>query len=188
MAITASAGGVGALSTVLAALPKSFPAPVMVVQHLDPNHRSMLAEIMDRNSALHAVQADEGVQIEPGTVYIAPPDRHMLVGIDGRVRMTTGQRVHFVRPSADILFESVAKAYGRGALAVVLTGSGSDGADGVRAVKEAGGSVIVQDPESSQFPSMPSAAVATGMADHVVPLEEVGNTIVRLLDREGIHG
>ncbi len=188
VAVASSAGGVAALSEVLAELPRSFPTPIVVVQHLDPNHRSMLAEIMDRRSRMHAVQAQEGTRIEPGTVYLAPPGKHLLVGLDGRLSLAASERVHFARPSADVLFESVARAYGERAVGVVLTGSGSDGADGVRAIKAAGGTVVVQDPESAQFPSMPEAAIATGCADLVVPLSGIAPRLIGLLDPHPADG
>ncbi len=186
--IAASAGGVTAIGDLLATLPAEFPVPVVVVQHLDPNHRSMLAEIMDRRSRLHAVHAVDGVRVGPGTVYLAPPAHHLRVGIDGVLRTSTEDPVRFVRPAADLLFESLARAYGDRCIAVVLTGSGSDGAKGVVDVKNAGGLVVVQDPADSQFASMPRAAVDTGVADAVLPLADIGPRLVELLEPEHVDG
>jgi two-component system, chemotaxis family, protein-glutamate methylesterase/glutaminase len=106
--------------------------------------------------------ADEGDHAEPGTIYIAPPDRHLLVGPEGTLTLIRSELVHFVRPSADLLFESVAASYGPRAIACVLTGSGSDGAMGASAVKSRGGTVIAEDPELAEFKGMPEAVVASG--------------------------
>src|SRR5256885_1361631 len=149
VALAASAGGLTALSRVLAALPEGFPATLVVVQHLDPRHRSLLADILSRRTSLRVKQAEEGEPVQPATVYIAPPNRHLLVNPDGTLSLSQSELVHFLRPSADLLFESVAACYRERAIAVVLTGTGSDGAMGVQAIKKMGGTVIAQDEESS---------------------------------------
>lgn len=136
VALAASAGGLRALSQVLAALPADFPAAIVVVQHLDPRHRSLMAEILSRRTALRVKQAEEGNRLTAATAYIAPPDRHLLVNSDSTLSLTQSELVHFVRPSADLLFESVAASYRDRAIAVVLSGSGSDGAMGVNAIKK----------------------------------------------------
>ena len=120
--------------------------------------------------------------VEPGFAYVAPPNHHLLVDAGGILALSSTELVHFVRPSADLLFESVAGAYGPRAIACVLTGSGSDGAMGVSAVKSRGGTVIVQDPESAEFKGMPEAAVATGAVDFVLPLDEIGAVIRGLVE------
>ncbi|HSF47885.1 MAG TPA: chemotaxis protein CheB [Burkholderiales bacterium] len=131
VALASSAGGLNALNEILSALPADFPAAVLVVQHLDPRHRSLMAEILSRHTPLLVKQAEEGDMIEPGTVYIARPDRHLLANADRTLSLTQSELVHFVRPSADLLFESVAASYKQRSIAVVLTGSGSDGAMGI---------------------------------------------------------
>jgi two-component system, chemotaxis family, protein-glutamate methylesterase/glutaminase len=181
VAVAASAGGLKALTAVLSPLPPSFPAAIVVVQHLDRRHRSLMAEILDRCTALEVRQAEEGDVLCPGTAFIAPPDNHLLVGPDGVLMLSKSALVHFLRPSADRLFESVAASYGDRAIAVVLTGSGSDGSMGVEAVKTMGGTVIAQDEATSEFPDMPSAAVRTGRVDLVVPLNEISATLVSLI-------
>ncbi|MCX4832973.1 MULTISPECIES: chemotaxis protein CheB [unclassified Streptomyces] len=182
VAVAASAGGIHALVTVLGGLGADLPVPVLVVQHMDPHHRTVLAEILDRRTGLHVKLAEEGEQARPGTVHIAPPNRHLLVDRDGTLGLSLGDRVHFLRPSADPLFESVADAYGARAVAVVLSGTGNDGAKGVDAVKARGGTVIAQDPETAEFRGMPEAAVGTGAADFVLPLEEISAAIRGLVD------
>ena len=180
VALTASAGGLNALSQVLAAIPRDFPAAIVVVQHLDPKHRSHMADILGKRTSLRVQQAQEGDPLVAGTAHIAPPDRHLLVNPDGTLSLSQTERVGFVRPSADVLFESIAASYRRRAIAVVLSGSGSDGARGVRAIKKAGGTVIAQDEKTAEFPGMPAAAVQTGSVDFVLPLDEIAPALATL--------
>jgi two-component system, chemotaxis family, protein-glutamate methylesterase/glutaminase len=180
VAIGASAGGVEALHVVLSALPAEFAAPVLVVQHMDPRHKSMLAGLLARRCLLQVKQAVPREELRSGTVYIAQPDAHLLVR-ERRLVLTDSPQVHFSRPSIDLLFESVADAYGNRAIAVVLSGSGVDGADGVRAVKGKGGTTIAQHPASAAHSGMPQAARATGCVDLTLPLEEIGPALVSLV-------
>jgi two-component system chemotaxis response regulator CheB len=182
--MAASAGGLTAVTHVLARLPANFGAIVVFVQHLDPRHRSLMPEIMARRSKLPVTQATDGMELEPGHVYLAPPDKHMLVNRDATVSLTQSELVNFVRPSADLLFESVAAAYGERAIAVVLTGTGKDGSMGVTAIKQRGGTVIAQDEDSSQFFGMPSAAIRTGVVDFVLSLEEMPAALQLLVSGE----
>ena len=156
VALAASAGGLKALTDVLAALPAEFPAALVVVQHLDPRHRSLMAEILGKRTKLQVKEAREADKLQPGQALVAPPNRHLLVNPDGTVSLSQSELVHFVRPSADLLFESTAASYRDRAIAVVLSGSGRDGSMGVRAIKKMGGTVIVQDarpPSSSACPT-----------------------------------
>src|SRR5207253_5796441 len=186
VAMAASAGGIAALGRVLADLPPDFPAAIVVVQHLDPRHRSLMADILRRRTELAVVQASEGDRVVPGTVFIAPPDRHLLVNSDGTLSLTQSELVHFVRPSADLLFESVAASYKDRAIAVVLSGSGSDGAMGVQAIKKMGGTVLAQNKETAEFFGMPGAAAQTGSVDFALPLEEIAPSLVTLVAGERI--
>lgn len=181
MALAASAGGLNAVSQVVSGLPASFPAAILVVQHLDPNHRSLMADILRRRTSLQVKQAEEGDRLQPGTIYIARPNYHLIVNRQGNLSLTQSETVHFLRPSADLLFESVADSYQEQAIAVVLTGTGHDGTRGVKAIKEKGGTVITQDQESSDFFGMPSAAIETGVVDFVLPLAEVSATLISLV-------
>jgi two-component system chemotaxis response regulator CheB len=184
--IGASAGGLKALIEVLSALPPGFPVPVAVVQHLDRSHRSYLAQILRGKTALEVAEAREGDVLRVGAVFIAPPDRHLLVTEGGRLTLTDTKLVHFVRPSVDLLFESVAAHFGEAAIAVVLTGAGSDGALGVTAIKKMGGLVIAQDWATSEFYGMPGDAIRTGNVDRILPLGEIGPALVSLvMAREG---
>lgn len=142
-----------------------------------------MADILNRKSRLPIKQAEEGDRVEPGSVFIAPPDRHLLVNADGRLSLSRAELVHFVRPSADLLFESVAASFKDRAIAVMLTGTGSDGASGVKAIKTMGGTVIAQDEGTSEFFGMPGAAIQTGAVDFVLPLKDIGPALTKLIVR-----
>jgi two-component system chemotaxis response regulator CheB len=179
--LAASAGGLTALSEVLAGLPADFPAAIVLVQHLDPKHKSLMAEILDRRTELTVRQAVDGDRISPGGVWVAPPAHHLLVNGDGELSLTRTELVHFVRPSADLLFESMAAGFRDRAIAVVLTGTGLDGEMGVRAVKKMGGVVIAQDQATSEYFGMPGAAIKTGCVDYILPLDQIAGTLTSLV-------
>jgi two-component system chemotaxis response regulator CheB len=183
VAIAASAGGIKALSTVLGGLTSDFPAPVVIVQHLAPHHRSLLVDILGRVTALRVKQAGGGDRLTPGWVYIAPPDHHLLVNPDHTLSLSQSGLVHFVRPAADLLFNSVAASYQHRAIAVVLSGTGTDGGEGVIAIKAAGGTVIAQDQASADFFGMPHTAIATGQVDCVLPLIKIAPMLLTLILR-----
>jgi two-component system, chemotaxis family, protein-glutamate methylesterase/glutaminase len=182
VAIAASAGGITALGRVFGGLPNGFRVPVVVVQHLDPRHKTVIADVLGRRSKMPVKLAREGERAEAGTIYIAPPNYHLLVEADGTLMLSSSELVHFVRPSADLLFESVAGSYGPRAIACVLTGTGSDGAMGASAVRSRGGTVIAEDPALAEFKSMPEAAVAACAVDFVLPLDEIAEVIRGLVE------
>jgi two-component system chemotaxis response regulator CheB len=184
VAIASSAGGITALKAVIEALPADFPAAVLVVQHLDPASQSQLAQILQRHSAVPVVEATEGAHLEPGHVYIAPPGHHLVVSAEATLHLSDTPLRNFVRPSADELFESVAARFEGHAVAVVLTGTGIDGSVGTLAVQVQGGTVVVQDPETSEFPGMPRAAIRAGAVTKVVPLGQIAGTLVAMLATE----
>ena len=184
VALTASADGLNALTQVLTALPADFPVAIVVVQHLSPRHPSLLAEILNRRTSLEVKQAEEGCYLSPGKVFIAPPDYHLLVNADGSLSLSQTEKVHFVRPAAEVLFQSVAEHYQQRAIAVVLTGGDGDGSTGVQAIKKMGGKVIAQDKATSKVWGMPAAAIATGCVDWVLPLDKIGQAIAQLV----VHG
>jgi two-component system, chemotaxis family, protein-glutamate methylesterase/glutaminase len=185
LAVASSAGGVTALSRLLGGLPAEFPLPVAIVQHLDRRHETVIAEVLARRSKLRVKLAEAGERVEPGVVFVAPPNFHLLVETGGVLALSKTELVHFVRPSADLLFESAAAAYGDRVLACVLSGSGQDGARGVGAVHSRGGTVIVEDPDTAEFRGMPDAAVASGAADFVLPLDDIPPVICRLVQMSG---
>ena len=181
VALAASAGGLKALTDVLAALPREFPAALVVVQHLDPRHRSLMADILSHRTSLLVREACADDVVRPGVLYMAPPDRHLLVNPNMRLMLAETELVHFVRPSADLLFESAAACCRERTIGVVLTGTGSDGNMGVQAIKKVGGTVLVEDPETAEFNGMPDAAVRTGCADFVLPLPRIAEALCRLV-------
>jgi two-component system, chemotaxis family, protein-glutamate methylesterase/glutaminase len=179
IAIGESAGGFHSLCALLEPLPATLPCAVLVVQHLSPSHKSLMAELLLRKTDMEVRQAKDGEPIRNGVVFVAPPDWHLLAE-PGALRLLRTPAVRYHRPSIDLLFESVAVSYGPHAIAVVLSGSGNDGATGIRAVKNAGGKTIVEDPAKAEFSSMPYAAIATGCIDSVLPLDQIGKALVDL--------
>ncbi|HEX6750469.1 MAG TPA: chemotaxis protein CheB [Longimicrobium sp.] len=169
VAVAASAGGIPALSELLRELPDDFPGAVLVVLHIEPHRISHLAEVLARSSALPVTQAAAGEAPQSGHVYVAPPDRHLVVGADGRLALADTPPEHHTRPSADPLFASLADYCGRRAVAAVLSGMGMDGSRGVRAVADGGGTVLAQDAATAGYYGMPAAAIATGGVAHVLP-------------------
>ncbi|WP_207956146.1 chemotaxis protein CheB [Rubrobacter marinus] len=180
VALTASLGGLAALTRVLSALPADFPVPVVVVRHLSPKSPGMSAELLGRRTPLEVRTAEQGDVLRPGAVHLAPPNGHLIVAPGGALSLSTAPSVNYARPSADVLFRSVARTYGSRALAAVLTGSGADGAEGAREIKEAGGTVIAQDRATSEAFGMPGAAISTGCTDFVLPLDVVPAALVSL--------
>jgi two-component system, chemotaxis family, protein-glutamate methylesterase/glutaminase len=183
VAVGASLGGIAALREVLGGLPASFPAAVLVVQHLDPRAVSRLAAVLAPSTALRVAAAAEGEAMREGTVYLALPNRHLGVDAAGALRLTDGPRVNFVRPSADVLFVSVAEEFSGRVVAVVLTGRHEDGAVGVVRVHERGGVVIVQDPAGAMAAGMPESSIRTGTVDHVLALDQIAPALVRLAEQ-----
>ena len=183
VAIVASAGGLEAITEVLGPLPAGFPAPVLVLQHVGQRYRSHLADILERRVRLRVREATTGDVARPGDVYVAPPAHHLLVDATGRLSLSTTGKVQYARPSADVLLASAAAGYTSGAVAVVLTGYGRDGAAGAAAVRALGGVVLVQDPADCEHGSMPAAAIAAGAADAVLPLDRIGLALIELVAR-----
>lgn len=180
VAIGTSAGGQEALSEILSSLPADLPASVLVVQHLDPTHKTVLVELLQRRCQIRIKEAVEGESIEKSVVYIAPPNKHLLL-TEGKTNLTSTSLVHFTRPSIDLLMESVAASIGDKAIGVILTGGGLDGAMGIKAIKEQGGTTIAQDPDTAEYSYMPEHAISTGMVDFILPLNEIASAIITLI-------
>ena len=182
--LAASAGGLHALSVVLGGLPADFPAALIVVQHRLPRHDDGLIEILRARTALSVRDANPRRRLRPGVVHVAPPNLHVQVLPGAMLALDDGPPIEHVRPSANILFASAAAALGEAVIAVVLTGRGSDGADGVRAVRGAGGVVIAQDPATAEAAGMPLAAIATGCVAQIAPLEAISAALEALVQGE----
>ena len=177
----ASAGGVNAILDLAATLPNHFPAPILFVQHIGA-YRSELHKLVSARGPNAAVSASDGDLPRPGTIYIAPPDQHMLLD-GGAIRLSRGPKEHHARPAIDPLFRSAALSRGPHAIGVVLTGMLDDGSAGLRAIKDCGGTAVVQDPADAQAPDMPRNALACVEADHVVPLAALGPLLLDLASR-----
>jgi two-component system chemotaxis response regulator CheB len=179
--IGASAGGLEPLCRIAGQLPADLPAAVFVVLHVSAGFNSLLPAILSRHGRLPAVHpASEGEPIQRGRIYVAPPDRHLLVEQD-RVVLSKGPRENRVRPSIDVLFRSAAVAYGPRVIGVVLSGSLDDGASGLVTIKRQGGLVLVQDPNEAQAPGMPRAALQVIEPDNLIRAGEAGEAIDRLV-------
>lgn len=189
VAIGVSTGGPNALHVLVPHLPANFPVPIVCVQHMPPLFTASLAERLDRESPLKVVEGVEGSFLEPGTLYIAPGGFHMVTqrGADGRLRlsMRMDPPVHSCRPSVDVLFRSVAENLAGTVVSVVLTGMGSDGADGVGELRAKGAWSIIQDEATSVVWGMPGAVHAAGQADEVLPLEAIAHRLTEIVARKG---
>jgi two-component system, chemotaxis family, protein-glutamate methylesterase/glutaminase len=179
--IGASAGGVEALTTLFAGLPRELAAAVFVVLHVMPGGASVLPKILTRSGALRVESAHDGEPFERGRAYVAPADYHMLLE-EGHVRLTRGPRENGHRPAVDQLFRSAARAYGRRVVGVVLSGALDDGTDGLRMIEEGGGMALVQDPATALFPSMPTSALEHAQQARAVPIGELAGAICDAID------
>ncbi|HEV7323322.1 MAG TPA: chemotaxis protein CheB [Ensifer sp.] len=171
--IGASAGAVEALSVILPGLPAGFRLPVMVVVHVPPDRPSLMVDLFRAKCRLSVEEAEDKQPLKAGTIYFAPPDYHLLVESDRNLSLSSDEPVLFSRPSIDVLFESAADAFGEALVAIILTGANRDGADGLRAVYEAGGMTIVQNPEGALASAMPDAAIQTCPSALVLSLDAI---------------
>jgi len=181
--IGSSAGGIKALSMVLAALPREFPLPIIIVQHLHPHSDSYLAHILGSKCELNVKQADEKETINKGVVYLAPPNYHLLIEEDRSFSLSIDKPVTYARPSVDVLFETAIYAYQDKLIAIILTGANNDGSQGVKKIKQIGGYIIVQDPATAEADAMPKAAIAATKVDNILPIEQIGPYLLHLVNR-----
>jgi two-component system chemotaxis response regulator CheB len=172
-----STGGPAALGRFLPRFPNDTSLALLVVQHLPAGFTTALAERLDGLSAIRVREAADGDRPEAGLALVAPGDHQLEVGLDGSLRVTDGPEVNGVRPSADVTMRAAAQAFGRRAVGVIMTGMGKDGAEGMRAIKEAGGATVAQDEASSVIWGMPRASVELGVVDKVVPLDALADTV-----------
>jgi two-component system chemotaxis response regulator CheB len=179
--IAASTGGLTAISALLAALPADFPVPIVVLCHRTSARPSLLTQVLGRQTTLMVTEARPGEVPHGGTVYVAPPNFHLTFTPTHAFALSDGVRQQHVLSSADVLFRSAAAVYGNRVIAVVLTGYGRDGAEGARAIAEAGGVVLAQDEASSVAFSMPAATIATGETDAVLPLARIAPALIALI-------
>jgi two-component system, chemotaxis family, protein-glutamate methylesterase/glutaminase len=184
LVIGSSTGGPEALARVVPALPASLPVPVLVVQHMPPVFTRQFAQRLDRLSALRVVEAVDGTPLMPGTVHLAPGDHHLVIRNTGRGLTTALNQAppeNFCRPAVDPLFRSAVAAFDGAVLGVVLTGMGSDGRAGAAEIRSAGGQVVVQDQATSVVWGMPGAIAQAGLADEILPLDRIAETVLKHL-------
>jgi two-component system chemotaxis response regulator CheB len=179
--IGASSGGFKALQTILRSLPKTFPSPLAVVLHRHKDSDNLLETSLQKNCQLPLVEVVDKVAIQPGRVYVAPPDYHLLVEAT-HFSLSTDELVQYARPSIDVLFESAAHVFGKKVIGVILTGASQDGAHGSVEIIKYGGKVIVQDPATAECPTMPGATLAATRTSFVQPLNQIVPTIIRLTE------
>lgn len=178
--IGASAGALQALSDILPALPENYPLPVMIVVHLPADKESVLAQLLASKCRVAVREAQDKEVLQPATVYIAPPDYHLLVEKDFSLSLSSEEEVLFSRPSIDVLFETAADAYGANVVGVILTGANEDGAKGLQLIGAAGGKAIVQDPSTAQAPTMPRTALEACPEADVLSLDDIAVYLTRI--------
>jgi two-component system chemotaxis response regulator CheB len=166
--IGGSSGALDALSIILPALPAAFPIPIAIVIHVPQSRPSLLADVLGSRCALRVREVEDKAPVAAGTVFVAPPNYHLLIERQRTFALSIDAPIHYSRPAIDALFESAAEAYGESLLAVLLAGANEDGARGVRRIKESGGTVVVQEPRSTHAPEMPNAALRSASVDRVL--------------------
>lgn len=171
--IGASSGGMNALKKIVMALPPNFDMPVIIIQHIGAGSDSYWIDLLDDICKLKVKEADEKEKIKKGTVYVAPPNYHLLVETDETFSLTIDQRVNYARPSIDVLFESAAHVYKDKLIGIILTGSNSDGALGMKKIKDLGGLTISEDPKTAESAFMPASAIEITKIDHILPMEKI---------------
>ena len=180
IAIGVSAGGLKALSAILPPLPADFPVPVFVVIHLPPGKTSIVSELFADKCRIAVREAEDKAPIEPGVVYFAPPDYHLLIGPDGRLALSSEEPVLFSRPSIDVLFESAADVYGPALTGIILTGANNDGAQGLKAVMKAGGQGLIESPREAYASMMPMSAIEACPDARVMSLDDIAACVLGL--------
>ena len=177
----ASAGGLYAMISILQPLPLNYPMPVIVVQHRSKDERSLLEEILQQKCNVRIKQADEKELIQSGVVYIAPPDYHLLIESNGTFSLSHDAPVNYSRPSIDVLFETAADVFKQRLLGIILTGANSDGALGIKKISLLGGTTIAQQPETTEYPEMPRAAINTGHVQHILDIKAIGDFLLQCM-------
>lgn len=186
VAVGTSWGGLAALGRILTDLPKTFPAPVLVIQHRSKDSDDLLAKLLQDLCDLDVREAEDKDVLQPATVYVAPSDYHLMVDF-GQVTLTTDAPVRYSRPSIDVAFESVSRAYGSGAIGVVLTGANDDGSRGLARIIALGGRGIIQDPATAEVPIMPAAAMKAAPTAEIVQLQDIAPRLITMVSGS-VHG
>ena len=180
--IGSSAGGVAVLESILSSLPKKFPLPLMIVQHLASNSDDYLAHFLGNSCHLVVKEVEDGEPIQPGYVYLSPPNYHLMVEKKQTLSLSTDNPVNFSRPSIDVLFESASRVYEDKLIGILLTGGNKDGSKGLACIHEQGGLTIVQDPNTAESPFMPLAAIDAVKVDYILSEEKIGTLLKDILE------
>ena len=178
--IGVSSGGLKALKIIFSALPSGFAIPIIVVQHIGPRSENSWIKLLNDSCIIPIKEADEKEKIVTGNIFIAPSNYHLLIEKDRTFSLTIDERVNFARPSIDVLFESAAEAYKEKLIGIILTGANNDGTKGVKRIKECGGIVIIQDPETAESSYMPASAIAAVQPDYIQALDQIGDLIIKI--------
>ena len=178
--VGASAGGMRATRAMIESLPATFPVPILVVQHMGQQGGKHLVEALERGCQVRVQFAEDKEALEPGTVYVAPPGYHMLVERNRSLALSVDERLHYARPSIDVLFETAAEAYGASLIGVILSGANADGSAGLRRIAQLGGYCIVQDPATAEVAAMPESALRWVQPDFVLEPAEIGRQLALL--------
>lgn len=178
--IGGSAGGFQTISPILQRQPKNFPQSILVTLHLHEKSISYFPHHLNKICKLRVKEADEKEAIEPGTVYFAPPNYHMLVEDDHTISFTADEKINYCRPSIDVLFETAADVYAEKLVGVILTGANNDGSNGLKKIKDCGGLTIVQNPKTAAFDEMPRSAIATTQVDHILEAKDIPKFLLTL--------
>jgi two-component system, chemotaxis family, protein-glutamate methylesterase/glutaminase len=175
-----SMGGIQALQNLFREIPPEINAAMLVVMHVSPHHKSQLPAVLSQHSQIPAFHALDGARIERGKIYVAPPDNHLIIH-NGTMRVVRGPRENWSRPAIDPLFRSAANSYGQRVIGVILTGNLDDGTAGAQAIRSQGGKVLVQDPDTAPYSSMPASVIQHVKPDHVASVQELARHIIRLV-------
>lgn len=178
--IGVSSGGMQAMNAIFPLLPKDFKVPIIIVQHIGAHSDGEWIRILDHKCNLHVKEADEKEMIEPGNIYIAPPNYHLLIEKNKTFSLTIDQRVNFARPAIDVLFETAAQAYQKKLIGVILTGSNYDGTKGMATIKDLGGLTIAQDPSTAASSFMPASAIAAMQPDYILSLDDIVKLLLKI--------
>ncbi|MVX65513.1 chemotaxis protein CheB [Clostridium chromiireducens] len=179
--IGASAGGMDAIKEILIAIPRNFAVPLIIVQHLNSHSNGYIVRYLKELCKINVKEADEKESILPGNVYIAPPNYHLLIEKDETLSLTVDNKENYSRPSIDVLFESAAEVYRYELIGIILTGANKDGSNGLRRIKELGGTTIVQDPDTAEVYFMPKSAISTTEVDYILTLDKINAKIIELV-------
>jgi two-component system chemotaxis response regulator CheB len=181
VAIASSTGGPSALLKVFKDLPKDFPVPILVVQHISHGFGQGFVDWLNKECKINIKTAERSEKVEAGTIYVAPDDFHMLISEGGIIRLNKSLPIYGLRPAADITIESVAEIYGKNAMGVILTGMGRDGATGLKKIKDKGGVTVAQDESTCVVFGMPKEAIMMGAIDHVLPIDNIAETMIKIV-------